>query len=162
MRDSGTRPRIPPAWAIIPAEHVPDRAGTVSFLGNQTRQGEWILPRLFRAVSVMGSITIDLTRARIASGTSEIDVRCVFGNIEILVPPELRVECDGSTLAGNFESETKLTVAYSQDGPLVRISGTAIMGNVEVKVVDPNEPSWLEKIATRLSGRRQIVEGEAG
>lgn len=159
MRDSGSRPRIPPAWAIIPSEHVPERAGTVSFLGNQTRQGEWILPRLFRAVSVLGSITIDLTRARIAAGTSEIEVRCVFGNIEILVPPELRVECDGSTLAGNFESNTRVH-QYSHDAPLVRIAGTAIMGNVEVKVVDPNEPTWLEKISARLSGRSQIVNDD--
>jgi hypothetical protein len=160
MRDSGTRPRIPPAWAVIPAEHVPDRAGTVSFLGNQTRQGEWILPRLFRAVSVMGNIVIDLTRARIAAGTSHIEVWCVFGNIEIRVPPELRVECDGSTIAGNFESETKGHLAYSPDAPLVRITGTALLGNVEVKVVDPNEPSWLDKITTRLSGRRQIAEND--
>jgi hypothetical protein len=157
MRDSGTRPRIPPAWAIIPSEHVPERAGTVAFIGNQTRQGEWILPRLFRAVSVMGNITIDLTRARIAAGASDIEVRSVFGNIEILVPPEMRVECDGSTLAGNFESDAKMRLSYDPDAPLVRITGMAILGNVEVKVVDPNEPTWLEKVAARLSGRRQIA-----
>lgn len=152
-RDSGIKPRIPPAWAIIPSALAPDRAGTVSFFGNQTRQGEWILPRLFRAVSIMGSITIDLTRARIAAGTSLIDVRCIFGDIKILVPPELRIECDGNTFAGNFESETKVHLSYSADAPLVRVTGIAVMGNVEVKVVDPNEPSWLEKISARLSGR---------
>ena len=158
MRDSGTRPRIPPAWATIPAEHVPARAGTVSFFGSQKRQGEWVLPRQFRAVAILGSVKIDLTRARIAPGESHIEVRCVFGDIEVLVPPELRVECDGTAFAGDFEANTRISVPYSEDSPLIRVTGSALMGSVKVKVVDPNEPTFLEKITARLSGRRPQID----
>src|SRR5919204_6908156 len=60
---------------LIPSDLVPERAGVVAFLGNQTRGGDWMLPRLFRAVAALGSVTIDLTRVRVGPGTSHIEVR---------------------------------------------------------------------------------------
>lgn len=135
---------------IIPAEFVPERAGTVSFLGNQTRQGDWLLPRLFRVVAFMGSVVIDLTRARVGPGTSRIEVRAIMGNVEIIVPPELRVVCDGSAILGNFEADTKAPPMLTRDAPLISIGGSAFMANIEVKVVDPNAPDWLERLAARL------------
>jgi hypothetical protein len=144
------KPSIAPRSLVIPSELVPDRAGTVVFFGNQTRHGDWLLPRLFRVVSIIGSVRIDLTRARVGPGTSRIEVRAVFGNIEIIVPPELRVECDGTALFGNFELEMKAQPALSPDAPLISIGGTASMANVEVTVVDPNAPGWFEKLAAKF------------
>jgi cell wall-active antibiotic response 4TMS protein YvqF len=139
-----------PSSVVIPSELVPDRAGTVSFLSNQTRHGDWLLPRLFRVVACVGSVTIDLTRARVGPGSSRIEVRAIFGNVEIIVPPELRVECDGSGILANFELHMKAQPALSPDAPLISIGGTAFMANVEVTVVDPNAPGWLEKLASRF------------
>lgn len=147
---SGAKPRIPARSLIIPPEFVPDRAGTVVFLGSQTRHGDWLLPRLFRVVSVLGTVVIDLTRARVGPGTSRIEVRAVMGNVEIIVPPELRVECDGSGFLANFEANTKAQPPLPPDAPLISIGGTAFLANVEVKVVDPNAPDWLERLASRL------------
>ena len=144
------KPRIPARSQVIPSELVPERAGTVVFFGNQTRHGDWLLPRLFRVVSALGSVTIDLTRVRVGPGTSRIEVRAVFGNIEIIVPPELRVECDGSAVFGNFELDMKTQPSLSPDAPLISIGGTALMANVEVTVVDPNAPGWFEKLAARF------------
>jgi hypothetical protein len=143
---------VPARSQVIPAEFVPERAGTVAFLGSQNRQGDWLLPRLFRVVSVLGNVEIDLTQARVGPGTSRIEIRAVFGNVEIIVPPELRVECDGSGVFANFEANTKAQsrLALSPDAPLISIGGTAFMANVEVKVVDPNAPDWLERLKARL------------
>ena len=134
---------------IIPSEFVPDRAGTVGFLGNQTRRGDWLLPRLFRVVSCLGSVEIDLTRARVGPGMSRIEVRAILGNVEIIVPPELRVECDGSAILGNFEADTRAQ-APLPDAPLISIGGTSFLANVEVRVVDPNAPHWLDRLTARL------------
>jgi len=147
---SGTKPSVPARSLIIPSELVPDRAGTVSFLGSQSRHGDWMLPRLFRAVSVFGNIVIDLTRARVGPGTSRIEVRAFMGNVEIIVPPELRVECDGSGILANFGVDTKAQSLLPWDAPLISIGGTAFMANVEVKVVDPNAPDWLDRLTSRL------------
>ncbi len=147
---SDPKPIAPARSLIIPAEFVPDRAGTVAFLSSQGRRGDWMLPRLFRVVSVFGNVEIDLTRARVGPGTSRIEVRAMMGNVEIIVPPELRVECDGSGILANFEVDTKAQSLVPWDAPLISIGGTAFMANVEVKVVDPNAPDWLERLATRL------------
>jgi hypothetical protein len=135
---------------IIPSELVPERAGTVGFLSSQNRQGDWLLPRLFRVVAFMGNVEIDLTRARVGPGTSLIQVRAIFGNVEISVPQNLRVETDGSGLLGNFEVNTKSQPLLPPDAPLIRIEGTAFMANIEIKYVDPNAPDWLERLAARL------------
>ena len=135
---------------LIPAAYVPERAGVVSFFSNQVRQGDWMLPRLFRKVSVLGNVEIDLTHARVGPGTSRIEVRAVFANIEITVPPWMRVECDGSGIAANFEVDTKLQPAPEVDAPLISVGGVAMFGNVEVKVVDPNAPGWIDRIAARF------------
>ena len=145
----GARPSTPARSLIIPDEFVPDRAGTVGILGNQTRQGDWLLPRLFRAIAFMGTVVIDLTRARVGPGTSRIEVKAFMGNVEILVPPELRVKCDGSAILGNFEVDTRAQSALL-DAPLISIGGTSFLANIEVKVVDPNAPDWLEKLTARL------------
>lgn len=137
---------------IIPVAYVPERAGTVSFFSSQTREGDWLLPRLFRLVSVFGNIEIDLTHARVGPGTSRIEVRALFANIEITVPPWIRVECDGSGIAANFEVDTKLQPPPEVDAPVISVGGVAMFGNVEVKVVDPNAPGWIDRIAARFRG----------
>ncbi|HEU4996389.1 MAG TPA: LiaF domain-containing protein [Gemmatimonadaceae bacterium] len=141
-----------PRSLVIPSELVPERAGTVAFLSNKQQHGDWLLPRLYRAVSFMGSVTIDLTKARVGPGTSQIELRSIFGNIEIYVPPELRIECDVSPVLGNVEAHLDSTTPPPPDAPVVRITGMALMANVEVKVVDPNAPNWLDRLTERLMG----------
>ncbi len=137
---------------VIPSEFVPDHAGTVGVLSSQVRRGDWIMPRELRVVAVMGNVEIDLTRARVGPGTSRIEVRCVFGNVEITVPPWLRVESDGTGFLGNFEVNTKGQALHDPDAPIISISGTAFLGNCEVKVVDPNAPDWMDRLAARFGG----------
>ena len=148
--DFGLKPSAPARSLIIPPEFVPERAGLVSFLGGQNCRGDWLLPRLFRVVSVLGNVVIDLTRARVGPGMSRIEVRAVLGNVEIIVPPELRVICDGSGILANFEANTKAQLPLSPDAPLISVGGTAFMANVEIKVVDPDAPDWIDKLTSRL------------
>ena len=145
-----SRPHIAPRSLVVPSEIVPERAGVVSFFGNQTRVGEWILPRLFRVVSIFGNVEVDLTRARVGPGTSRIEILSLFGNVEITVPPEMRVESDGSGMMSNFETDTKVQSVLSQDAPLISVGGSAYFANVEIRVVDPNAPGWFDKLTARL------------
>jgi hypothetical protein len=135
---------------IVSDDQVPARRGTVSFLSSVTRNGDWTLPRHFRAVSVLGNLELDLTRARIGAGTSEIELKSVLGNITIVVPNDLRVECEGEALAGSFDIAREASSSMSPDAPLVRITGTALLGAVSVVVVDPNAPGWFERVRARL------------
>jgi predicted membrane protein len=82
----------------------------------------------------MGNIELDLTNARVGPGESRIEIRCMWGNVEITVPPEIRVEVDGHPVLGVFEIERKAASMTSPDAPLVRVTGSAIMGAVTIHV----------------------------
>lgn len=154
-----TSPNAPfpaPLSAIHPTiapEQVPDHRGAVSVLSSTKREGEWILPRRFRVLSFMGSVELDLVRALLAPGTSEIEVFCICGSVEITVPPDIRVELEVDPVLGSAEMVRKAPSTMAPEAPLVRITGSVYMGAVEVKVIDPNAPGFLKKLKKRLAKR---------
>ncbi|MDQ4080075.1 MAG: cell wall-active antibiotics response protein [Gemmatimonadota bacterium] len=113
------------------------------------RHGDWILPRHYRALSVMGNLEVDLTRARLGAGTSQIEIVCIMGAVTVLVPPDIRLDCDAIPVVGNLEVQRNAESTTSPDAPLVQVIGTAFMGSIEVKVVDPNAPGWAKRLRAR-------------
>jgi hypothetical protein len=131
----------------LPPDHVPERGGVTVWWSNVTRKGDWILPRLFRAFTFMGNIELDLTSARMVDDVSEIDIRCIMASVEITVPQDVRVICDGDAIAGNFEIVRIGKVdPPPSDAPTVRIGGTAYLGSVTVKVQGFVGPGWKDKL----------------
>ena len=124
---------------VIPAEFVPERRGAVVFLSSSNRRGDWILPRLFRVVAWMGNIELDLTTAKLGPGESHIEIRCVFGNVEITVPSEIRVDAEGHAFMGTFEHARAAPSTQWPDAPLLRITGSVFMGAVTINVVRPKQ-----------------------
>lgn len=118
----------------------------IAFASHARRDGDWILPRLFRAVALAGNVEIDLTRVHVGEGTSQIEVKAIMGAVTIFVPPWLRVECNGTPIIGGFDLTRKVASTSAPDAPLIRISGTAFMGAVDVKVIDPNARGWLNRL----------------
>jgi hypothetical protein len=154
-------PQAPTAsQMLVPQELVPPVRGVTAFLSAQSRAGDWILPRLFRAVSFWGSVTIDLTKVRFGPGTSKIEVVAIMGSIEVLVPPDVRLECDGDAIVGSFETRGQKWSRPVEGAPTIHITGTAYLGSVDVIVVDPNAPSWIEMLKTRWQQVRSITSGE--
>ena len=100
-----------------------------------------------------GSIDVDLTNARLGPGTSHIELMAVMGNVTIIVPPDIRVECDGDPFLGSFDMHGERNSAPPADAH-IRVTGSAILGSVEVRVVDPNAPSWIETMRTRWAAVR--------
>lgn len=137
----------PPAPRTVPDYLVAERGGVTVWWSNITRQGEWVLPRVFRAFTFMGNAEIDLTAAQMSAGASEIEVRCVFGNVEIRVPPDIRVLCDGDGMAGSFDIEfVGDTGTPAADAPRLLVTGSAWFGSVTVKVMGTPGPGWKEKL----------------
>jgi hypothetical protein len=140
---------------VIAEELVPERRGAVAFMSSTNRDGDWILPRSFRAVSFMGNVELDLTNVRLGPGESHIEVRCLFGNVEITVPPGIRIEVEGQPFIGIFEVTRSAPSTTAPEAPLVRITGSSHFGAVTVNVVDPNAPGWMERIRAKLSSKRR-------
>jgi predicted membrane protein len=84
-----------------------------------------------RAMAVMGGCEIDLRRASIADGNEAlIDVFVMWGGIEIKVPEDWEVVNHGSAFLGAFENKTRPLPGAARR---LIVTGTAIMGGVEVK-----------------------------
>lgn len=137
----------------IAPDLVPERRGAVAVLSHTRRDADWVLPRLFRVFAFWGNVEIDLTNALLASGTSEIEIRCIMASVEITVPPDVRVDCDVEAVLGSAEVRREIVSTSSPDAPLVRITGTSYLGSIEVKVIDPDAPSFAERLRRKILGR---------
>ncbi len=104
-----------------------------ALFSNIERRGVWAVPSELGVTAIFGNAEIDLREATMSPGVTELRVRAVFGNLEIIVPPELAVECDGTAVFANFEHHGVAGVA-DPERPLLRVVGSAVFGNVEVKV----------------------------
>jgi len=142
-------PRIGPV--MIPETAVPLSAGTMAVMSKSGREGEWLLPRLFRALCVMGELDLDLTRVRLGLGVSDLELVAVMGQINVRIPENLRVECVGEPVMGELKLRWGAAGAALADAPLVRIHVRGFMATIVIDVVDPNAASWRDQ---RRKGRR--------
>lgn len=132
----------------LPESHIPERRGVFAFMSSIEREGIWVVPRAFRGLAVLGNIELDLTHADLGAYT-EMELRCFLGSIEIIVPPDVRLECDGDATIGNFEIIRKAQSTMSPDAPRLHIKAGVFLGNIEVTVRDPNAPGLLQRLKSR-------------
>lgn len=132
---------------LIPEAQVPHRNGVTCWWSSVKRNGEWILPRIYRVFTFMGNVELDLTTALIGPGETEIDIRCIMANVEIKVPAEVRVLCEGEGILGTFEvTRIGEIPPLPFDAPTIRIEGDSYMGNVSIQVIGIVGPSWKDKL----------------
>src|ERR1043165_1805428 len=84
---------------------------------------------------ILEQLELDLRDVTFSEGVTQIHVRAVLGNIEIVVPPSLPVECEGSGILASFAELNRLPAEGSGTGPVLRIVGTAVLGNVEIRTL---------------------------
>jgi hypothetical protein len=125
---------------------LPQRRGVLAILSEAKRLGRWAVPARFRAFTVLGVVRIDLTDAELGEGTTEIECFALLGEVRIIAPPGLRIECDGDGVAGEFSMREPKAYRRPVTGPLVRVTGTAVLGTVSVRIIDPNSPGWRERL----------------
>jgi predicted membrane protein len=87
-----------------------------------------------KVTAVFGGSEIDLTKAKLAPGVSELELACVFGGTTIIVPDEWNVKIDVVPVLGGFGDSRKLNPGRSVDitRQLV-IKGAVVFGGGEVK-----------------------------
>ena len=136
-----------PVQRSLPANFIPECSGVTVWWSNIKREGEWILPRVFRIFTFMGNVELDLSHARMSADISEIEIRCILANVEISVTPDIRVLAEGDGIMGNFETVRIGEVPPTPvDAPTVKITGTAYLGSVTVKILGKVGPGWKDKL----------------
>jgi hypothetical protein len=130
-------PEIQPesATMAVARNHTPSdqHQVVVAVMGGVERKGSWAPAPNVYVVACMGGTLLDFRDARLAEGVTNVMVLALMGGVEIIVPPDLRVESNGIGIMGGFEQGGSHPPG-PVDGPVVRVSGAAIMGGVEIKV----------------------------
>jgi len=83
-----------------------------------------------QATSIFGSVELDLREARIEQAPAIIDVSCMFGGVDIRLPPDAAVENDVLALFGGVEDKRPAT---GSDETAINLRGTAIFGGLRLQ-----------------------------
>jgi hypothetical protein len=82
--------------------------------------------------AICGGIKLDLREAGLRQGKATLDATIICGGLELLVPPEWRVNIQTTTLLGGTENKRQQPADGVAQGELT-ITGTVLMGGIAVK-----------------------------
>lgn len=106
---------------------------SLALMGSASRKGAWLVPERHTAFSMMGGVDLDLREATFASREVTIVANTIMGAVDIVVDAHTVVVVDGVGLMGSFEQgRDRVEAQLSQDSPVVRVKGFALMGSVTV------------------------------
>lgn len=141
---------------LAPLDAVAPRGVLMAFMSGVSRTGSWVVPRELKVFAFMGGAELDLREAKFGPGVTEIDVACVMGGIEILVPRGVRVEILGGAFMGGFVSDAGDASALDPAQPVLRVSGFAVMGGVDVNVKKPGK-RVLARFEAAVNATRRLM-----
>jgi hypothetical protein len=119
-----------------PAGAAPTWNTSLAIMSESTRGGVWLVGERHVATAVMGSVVIDLREAVFPAGRGDVTIWAVavMGSVQVLVDHTTAVVVDGLGIMGAFqEHRSRFPVEVDTAGPVVRVTGVALMGSVEVR-----------------------------
>lgn len=154
---AATTALVPATVALAPT--APDAGAppetVYAIFGGVDRRGSWTVPRRWRVVAAFGGAQLDLREARFPTGIIDLEVKAVFGGVQILVPPGLAVEVSGTAIMGGFQNVNRAPAHPDPEAPLLRIRGVAIMGGVDVTMRLAGESEHQAHRRRKLEARRE-------
>lgn len=116
----------------------------VAIMSSHRRVGRWNVPRDLRVFGLMTDTRLDLTQALLpVGGVVNIDMTAVMASIRIIVSPGMHVINDMHSIMSdvrNSADELPPGNLASARTPVIRLTGTAIMAEVKIKVRRREEP----------------------
>jgi hypothetical protein len=128
-----------PLYGVAPrGQPEPEEKRHLVVMSNVTKRGQWTPARETKVTCVMGSAKFDLRDANILEGVTHFDVKILMGEVELIVPPGMRVEADGFAIRGEFDDAHSADLA-DPNAPVIRVTGTVVMGAARIKTRLPGE-----------------------
>src|SRR5580765_2441656 len=126
-------PSRPAAATPSPVVAGPAEERHLAILGGVERKGVWVVPQHLHVVAFMGGADLDLRRAQFAAREVTITINAVMGGADIKVNPQTHVIMEGVGILGGYSGPSDdVAVELTEQSPVVRIRGFAIMGGVSV------------------------------
>jgi hypothetical protein len=154
-------PALPLTHSTMPTAlaRVREAQTMLAIMGGVTRRGRWTLPRKLRVVAIMGGVDLDFREAVLPAGVTELVIVACMGGANLVVPPHLAVEMNGSAIMGGFDHSDRAPSVPDPDRPVLRVHGFACMGGVSIQTRLPGE-SDREAQRRRRRERRALHASE--
>ena len=121
---------LPGPGAIVTS--AADRVELRGVLGSLKRHGEWIVPTRLALVRRMGSVELDLTRARFAGPIVVVELDLKFGGLELRLPDGASASIDDvEVIVGSAHDHRR--DAPAEGRPHVVLTGKVVCGSVEIR-----------------------------
>lgn len=131
----------------------------IAIMGGAQRRGPWKPARRIYVTAVMGGVVLDFRDAELEAGITEVYVVAVMGGVEIIVPPQVAVDSSGIGIMGGFDHRGNPRFPVDATTPILRVSGLALMGGVEVRERPQRDPAGGRRALSREEKRR-LKQGE--
>ena len=87
-----------------------------------------------KVTAIFGGSEIDLTRATLAPGRSELELACIFGGTTLIVPDDWFITIEVTPVLGGFTDSRKLNPGRTVDSTKqLVIKGAVVFGGGEIK-----------------------------
>jgi hypothetical protein len=121
---------LPGPGAIVTT--ATDRVELRGVMGSLKRQGEWVVPTRLALVRRMGSIDLDLTKARFAGPIVVIELDMRFGSVNIRLPEGASASIDDlEVIVGSARDHRK--DAPAEGRPHVVLTGRSVCGSIDIR-----------------------------
>ncbi len=130
----------------------------LAVLGGYRRRGHWTPPEHMAVIACMGGAELDFRDAAIGEHGAHVTAFGFCGGVEIIVPPEIRVEIDGLAVLGGFDEDDTRPEPPPAGAPVLRVDGLALLGGVSVTVRLPGESARDARRRGRELRRQEIRE----
>jgi hypothetical protein len=121
---------LPGPGAIVTT--ATDRVELRGVMGSLKRQGVWVVPTRLALVRRMGSIDLDLTKARFAGSIVVIELDMKFGSLNIRLPDGASASIDDlEVIVGSARDHRK--DAPAEGRPHVILTGRSVCGSVDIR-----------------------------
>jgi hypothetical protein len=122
---------------VPPTELAPGgkrrRQMIVAIFGGTSRKGQWHVEPKMVAVTVMGGATFDFRDVQLPQREITLNCTTVFGGVEVIVPPEMRVIDSGIALFGGRDTGPGSEESSDPNAPVLRLTGLTLFGGLGVK-----------------------------
>jgi hypothetical protein len=128
---------------LMPADQQPFRVDSQSLyalFGNAQRDGRWVVPAKLPIAALFGTVELDLREAVLQRKHIVLDVTALCGRVRILVPDGVEVRVTGRTVLTSRDLKDR---PIGDDGPVVEIRGTFILGSVKAQAP---KRRWRDRI----------------
>ncbi|KIG17561.1 hypothetical protein DB30_03042 [Enhygromyxa salina] len=149
---------VPTTIALANAQDVAPTRSIVAMFASIEQQGAWVPAQTNRLLGVFAEAELDFRNAHLAPGETRIELRCIFAEARIIVPPNLAVRVDASVIMGAVERDDTVPASPSgPNAPILVITGLVLFASVEIRERLPGEgkrDARRRRRATRRAARR--------